>query len=194
MAASSAAAPASHRADFRIATASAGARLVADWVVASEDNHGMPFVIVDKPSAQAFVFSPAGRLEAAAPVLLGLAFGDESAPGIGARKLADIRPEERTTPAGRFVASLGADLGEQDVLWVDYDAAISLHRVVAGQPKERRAQRLATPTPNDNRISYGCINVPAAFYDSAIRPAFLGGSGVVYVLPDVRSIRQVFGI
>jgi hypothetical protein len=125
---------------------------------------------------------------------LGLAFGDESAPGIGARKLADIRPEERTTPAGRFVAALGADLGEQDVLWVDYDAAISLHRVVAGQPKERRAQRLATPTPNDNRISYGCINVPAAFYDSAIRPAFLGRSGVVYVLPDVRSIRQVFGI
>ncbi|MDO8456481.1 MAG: hypothetical protein Q7T07_06175, partial [Burkholderiaceae bacterium] len=50
----------------------------------------------------------------------------------------------------------------------------------------------ATPTPLDNRISYGCINVPAEFFKSVVNPAFKGTNGVVYVLPETRSPRQVF--
>ncbi|MDB5417707.1 MAG: L,D-transpeptidase, partial [Phenylobacterium sp.] len=160
-AAPTAAAPAPARADFRDKPASPEARSIADWVTAAADNHGMPFVIIDKVQARLFVFSPDGRLRGASAALLGLARGDDSVPGIGDRKLSTIRPEERTTPAGRFIASLGADLGVKDVLWVDYADAISLHRVITTKPKERRLQRLATPTPADNRISYGCINVPA---------------------------------
>jgi hypothetical protein len=75
---------------------------------------------------------------------------------------------------------------------VDYANAISLHRVITTKPKERRLQRLATPTPADNRISYGCINVPAKFYDTVVQPAFTGASGVVYILPEVRSLSAVF--
>ena len=44
----------------------------------------------------------------------------------------------------------------------------------------------------DNRISYGCINVPANFYDTVVRPAFTGANGIVYILPEVRSIKEVF--
>ncbi|MDB5492901.1 MAG: hypothetical protein JWP86_238 [Phenylobacterium sp.] len=190
--AATAAAQAPARADFRDKPASPEARSVADWVTASGDNHGMPFVIIDKVQARLFVFSPDGRLRGASAALLGLARGDDSVPGIGDRKLSTIRPEERTTPAGRFIASLGADLGVKDVLWVDYADAISLHRVITTKPKERRLQRLATPTPADNRISYGCINVPARFYDSVVRPAFTGTNGVVYILPEVRSLASVF--
>lgn len=180
------------RAAFMAQPASPAARAVADWVVGSGDNRGLPFVIVDKAAARLFVFRPDGHLSGAAAALLGLARGDDSVPGIGQRKLASIRPEERTTPAGRFVASLGADLGDKDVVWVDYDAAISLHRVVTSNRKERRLQRLASPTILDNRISYGCINVPAKFYDSVVRPAFLRSSGIVYILPEVRPLAQVF--
>lgn len=179
-------------ADFQAQPASRPARDIADWVVASGDNHGMAFVVIDKAQARLFVFSPEGRLRGASAALLGLARGDDSVPGIGERKLADIRPQERTTPAGRFVASLGSDLGIKDVVWVDYANAISLHRVITTKPKERRLQRLATPTPADNRISYGCINVPAKFYDTVVRPAFTGASGVVYILPEVRSLSAVF--
>ena len=50
-------------------------------------------------------------------VMLGLAHGDDSVPGIGQHKLSSITPEERTTPAGRFVASLGNDLGKKNVVW-----------------------------------------------------------------------------
>ena len=172
---------------------SPAAQQLADWVMDSADNHQRPFVIVDKAQARVFVFDARGQLRGAAPALLGLAVGDDSGPGIGERKLSSIRPEERTTPAGRFVASLDRNLHGDEILWVDYDTAISLHRVVTSQPKERRAERLATPTPLDNRISYGCINVPAPFYDNVVSPAFTGTDGIVYVLPETRSAREVFG-
>ena len=55
-------------------------------------------------------------------------------------------------------------------MWVDYDAAVSMHRVITSNPAERRLQRLASPTPKDNRISYGCINLPAAFFDKVLSP------------------------
>jgi hypothetical protein len=166
---------------------------MADWVVDSGDNHGMPFAIVDKAQAKVFVFKADGRLRGAAAALLGLAQGDDSVPGIGNRKLSTIRPEERTTPAGRFVASLDRNLKGEEILWVDYDAAISMHRVITSNPKERRAQRLASPSLVDKRISYGCINVPVKFYENVLSPAFTGTDGVVYVLPETRSAREVFG-
>ncbi|HEY8571482.1 L,D-transpeptidase [Phenylobacterium sp.] len=172
--------------------ASDAARQVADWVVGAGDNARLPFVIVDKVQARVFVFDPSGQLRGAAPALLGLAVGDESVPGIGARKLSTIRPEERTTPAGRFVAALGPELGHKDVVWIDYDAAVSLHPVVTGNAKERRLQRLATASPADNRISFGCINVPAAFYASVVTPTFKGTEAVVYILPETRPLGAFF--
>ena len=181
------------RADFKRKFASHETRYVADWVVYSGDNRSMPFAIVDKVDAKVFVFYPNGRLRGTAPVLIGQARGDDSVPGIGDRKILSIRFEERITPAGRFVASLDRNLRGEDILWVDYDAAISMHRVHTNKPKERRLQRLASPTPLDHRISYGCINVPVKFYDNIVRPAFTGTNGIVYVLPETRSAREVFG-
>lgn len=187
-------APHPKRANFKREHKSRDARHVADWVVDSGDNHGMPFIIVDKMDAKVFVLDADGQLRGAAPALLGLARGDDSIPGIGDRELSSMRPEERTTPAGRFVASLGYNFHGKDILWVDYDTALSLHRVITTKPKERRLQRLATPTPLDNRISYGCINVPAKFYNNVVSPAFAGTYGIVYVLPETRSNSEVFSL
>jgi hypothetical protein len=177
------------RVNFEREPASREAMQKADWVVDSGDNRRMPFVIVDKTDAKVFVFYADGRLRGAAPALLGLAIGDEAIPGIGSRKLSSIRPEERTTPAGRFVAALGRNMHGKEILWVDYDGAVGIHPVVTTNPKERRLQRLASPTPLDHRISYGCINVPAKFFNKVVRPAFTGTNGIVYVLPETRSTR-----
>jgi len=185
-------APHPKRAEFEQEHKSRNAQHLADWVVDSGDNRGMPFVIVDKIDAKAFVFNADGRLRGAAPVLLGLARGDDAIPGIGDMKLSDIRPEERVTPAGRFVASLGLNFHGKDVLWVDYDGAVSMHRVVTHNPKERRLERLASRNPLDHRISYGCINVPVKFYEDVVSPSFTGTHGIVYVLPDTRSISEIF--
>ena len=177
------------KANFEGESASSDAREKADWVVNSGDNQTMPFVIIDKKDAKVFVFDPDGCLRGASPALLGLAIGDKAVSGIGSRKLSSIRPEERTTPAGRFVAALGRNLHGKEILWVDYDGAVSIHPVVTSKPAERRAERLATPTPLDNRISYGCINVPAKFFKKVVLPAFKGTNGVVYVLPESRQPR-----
>jgi hypothetical protein len=185
-------APHPRRANFEGEHKSRNAQRVADWVVHSGDNRGMPFVIVDKMDAKVFVFGANGQIRGAAPALLGLARGDDSMPDIGNQKLSDIRPEERTTPAGRFVASLGYNFHGKDVLWVDYDLAISLHRVITSNPTEHRLQRLATPTPLDNRISYGCINVPEKFYNNVVSPAFAETYGIAYVLPESRSNSEIF--
>lgn len=190
--AQAAAAQPAPRAAFQAEAASAAVRTLADWVVASGDSQGLPFVIVDKVEARVFVFAPKGELRGATPALLGLARGDVSARGIRDRPLASIEPGERTTPAGRFVADRGRNSGDQDILWIDYALAVSLHPVVTSNPKEQRLQRLATPSAADNRISYGCINVPAAFYRTVVVPAFTQTSGIVYILPEVLPIRQVF--
>ncbi len=180
------------RADFRGEYRSNVAQQIADWVVHFGDNLGMPFVIIDKTDARVFVFHADGRLHGAAPVLLGLAVGDDVVPGIGNKKLSEILPNERTTPAGRFLARLGPNFNKKEVLWVDYENSVSLHRVVTNNPVERRIQRLATPTPTDNRISYGCINVPVEFFDAVVSPTFRDKNGMVYVLPETRSIGEIF--
>ena len=171
----------------------ADARHLVQWIAQSHDNANGPFLIVDKRNARVLVFDASARLVDDAPVLLGAARGDDSVPGIGERKIADIKPFERTTPAGRFEAEAGRNLQGEDIVWVDYDAAVSMHRVRATNPRERRLERLATPTVADNRISYGCINVPAVFFNARISPLFRDGRhAVVYVLPETRALAQTF--
>ena len=60
----------------------------AQRAVATGDSAQRPFAIVDKRNARVFVFDADGRLRGDAPVLLGLARGDRSVPGIGERKMA----------------------------------------------------------------------------------------------------------
>lgn len=181
-----------NRAYFGHALASSDARHTADWIVDSADNKDRPFMVVDKKNTRVYLFDAGGRIQGEAPALLGMARGDHTVPGIGDREYADMPPEARTTPAGRFIAEMGVNARGEDIVWVDYDAAVSLHRVVTSNAKERRLQRLATPTPLDNRISYGCINVPVQFYEKVVRPAFTGRGGIVYVLPEIRTLRDVF--
>ena len=180
------------RADFAGEAASAEVRRIAHWALHSGDHAGMPYMIVDKIDARVFVFDKAGRLQGAGPALLGMERGDGTAQGMGERKLSAIAPQERTTPAGRFVASLARDLKGQEILWIDYDSALALHRVAKGTAVERRAERLQSATAQDNRISYGCINVAVPFYERVVSPAFTQSSGVVYILPETRPAQEVF--
>src|SRR4051812_36456544 len=183
----SSAQPRPARADFRGLSAPIAVRRMADWVVTSADNAGLSFVVIDKKDAEVFVFDRQGQIVGAAPALLGLAVGDDSAPGIGDKPLSAIPPKDRTTPAGRFVAYLGHGSDKSNILWVDYKDNIALHRVVTGKPTDHRLQRLATPTPLDNRISFGCINVPVDFFERIVLPAFKSTKGIVYILPEIKA-------
>jgi hypothetical protein len=173
-------------------SASAEVKRVAHWVIESGDNTGLPFLLIDKVNAQVLAFSPAGHLRGTAPVLLGMARGDRMlAPNEAT--MSEMPPEVRITPAGRFVAYLAIDSLGKQLLVLDYAASLSLHAVVKGTPQEHRAERLNSVTSDDNRISFGCINVPTAFYATVVSPTFTNTKGVVYVLPETSPAGDLFG-
>ena len=164
---------------------------LAGWVVAARDSHGYPFAVIDKAAAQILVFGRDGRLRGAAPGLVGSAVGDHAAPGIAGLALREIPGRDRTTPAGRFVGGYGPSIDAGRVLWVDYESAVSIHPTATGVPAEKRTERLASPSPDDNRVTHGCINVAPDFYQQIILPTFERG-GVFYILPDATPIAETF--
>lgn len=171
---------------------SESAARVAEWVAASGDHGTAPYIIVDKAAAALFLFDRKGQPVGAVPVLIGAMPGDEATPGIGSKRLEEIGPAERTTPAGRYLARFGVAAGRQRVLWVDYATSVAIHPIPPGSAAERRRERLLSPEIVDNRITFGCINVPRAFYARSIAPLFRRKGGYVYVLPDTRSLETVF--
>jgi hypothetical protein len=179
-----------HLADLRGEPASNDVRRMANWIAVSHDNGTRAFAILDKQQAKVFLFGPDARLRAATPALLGAAHGDDTVPGIGDKPLKDVKPEEKTTPAGRFVAEVGRSSSRgEDVVWVDYDAAVSMHRIIK---VPERLKAMATPDVADNRMSFGCINLPDAFYEGQLRPAIDRQGLVVYILPETRTIERTF--
>jgi hypothetical protein len=179
-------------ADFRDATPTPDARHMADWVVARHDNGRMPFVVLDKRDARLYVFKPNGVLVGDTPVLLGSAHGDDTFPGIGDVPINQVKPYQRTTAAGRFVTRPGLDADHTDVVWLDYDAALAMHRVINKVKAEHRLEHLANPDPKARRISWGCINIPIPFFDAYISPVFGKQRGVTYVIPERKSFAEVF--
>jgi hypothetical protein len=179
--------------EFAGERASDDTRYVASWVLAIADNEGQPFAIVDKRDARIYIFEPDGQLIGASAALLGTDLGDLSVPDIAHRAPASLAPGERTTAAGRFASEPGHNDKGEDIVWVDYDASLAIHRLRPAPPHERRAERLDSSTTADNRISLGCIVVPVAFYESVVRPSLGQRRGVVYVLPESRPVQAMFG-
>jgi hypothetical protein len=180
-------------ADFGNETAPPDVVHVANWVSYTHNSGKKAFVLIDKKQAQMYVFDPQGKLKSHAPILLGKAIGDDSAPGIGDKPLSQIKENEKTTPAGRFLAQLGRNTHNDDIIWIDYKAAVSMHRLRKVSEQEHRAERLASPEVSDNRISYGCVNVPPAFFDSTLKPTVVKQGAYVYVLPETMTPQQKFG-
>lgn len=172
---------------------SEAASRVMTWVGGAGDNHGLPWAVIDKTQATMFLFDGKGKQVAAAPVLIGIAPGDEASPGVGSKKLADLGPAEKTTPAGRYLAKFGLPVAGERVLWVDYATSVAIHPIPTDAgAREKRRERMLSPDPADNRITFGCINVPKAVYVRQIQPLFRRKGGYVYILPDTKPVEAVF--
>ena len=180
------------RAEFRGHEASNEVQRIADWSVQSADHGGHPFIVVDKMNARLYAFDRFGTLIDQTPVLLGMGVGDKFAPGVLKMDMYKTKPWQRITPAGRYFAEEDRNLAGEIVLWVDYDAGIAIHKLPSKPTKQRRHERIVSPDPAEHRITYGCINVPAAFYDRVVRAYFGPRGGYVYVLPDSTPLNAVF--
>lgn len=174
------------------AAAPSSAAAVANWVISSGDNRGLPFLIVDKLTADVAVFDEGGHLRGRSPALVGMARGDVVVADIGNRPFAKIISSEKITEAGRFFAQFGPSEDMPEVLWLDYKTSLSLHPVITSNPSEKRLERLMSESSDDNRVTFGCINISEEFYRSIIKAVLSSGVGIVYVVPEVRRLGSVF--
>jgi len=172
--------------------ASDDARYVEHWIHAKGDDHGRPFVIVDKKAAHIYVFGAGGKLVGESATILGQSRGDVPVPGAGQKNPSDLLPYERKTPAGRFESQPGRNLHGEPVVWVDYDTGIAIHRVRPGISQMQRVNSLATEDPNNKRLSLGCVVVPEEFFWSVVIPTMGHSHGVVYVLPEDEPVQALF--
>ena len=172
--------------------ASADARYVEHWIREKGDDHGRPFVIVDKKAARIFVFGAGGRLVGESSTILGQSRGDVPVPGAGQKNLSDLLPYERKTPAGRFESQPGRNLHGEPVVWVDYDTGIAIHRVRPGISQMQRVNSLATEDPTNKRLSLGCVVVLEEFFWLVVILTMGHTYGVVYVLPEDEPVQALF--
>jgi len=172
--------------------ASADARYAEHWIREKGDDHGRPFVIVDKKAARIYVFGAGGALVGMSSTILGQSRGDVPVPGAGQKNPANLLPFERRTPAGRFESQPGRNLNGEPVVWVDYDTGIAIHRVRPGMSQSQRLSNLATDDPGNKRMSLGCVVVPEPFFVSVVLPTLGHGRGTVYVLPEDVPVQAMF--
>jgi len=172
--------------------ASEDARYVEHWIHEKGDDHGRPFVIVDKKAARIYVFGAGGKLVGDSSTILGQSHGDVPVPGAGQKDPSRLLPYERKTPAGRFESLPGKNLHGEPVVWVDYDTGIAIHRVRPGISQMQRDASLATEDPNNKRLSLGCVVVPEEFFWSVVLPTMGNVRGTVYVLPEDGPVQAMF--
>jgi len=172
--------------------ASEDALFAEHWIRTEGDNHDRPFAIVDKKAARIYVFGPKGQLVGASSTILGLARGDVPVPGAGQKDPSKLLPFERKTPAGRFASQPGRNLNGEDVVWVDYDTGIAIHRVRPGRSQTTRLHSLATDATDDKRLSAGCVVVPVEFFTDVVMAALGHVRGIVYVLPEDTPVQAMF--
>ena len=168
-----------------MAALSADTATLARRVLQGGDAAGRPLAIVDKRQAQMGVFDAQGRLAGVSRVLIGRTPGDKSVAGVGERTQAGrLLPGDATTSAGRFSSQPGRNLEGEAIVWLDYDAALAIHRLRPGPAARDRQRRLDTRSPSDNRISAGCVVVPTAFYEAVVEPLLGQQPGLVYIIPE----------
>lgn len=172
------------------------ARMVANYMQAAGYE---TLVVLDKNNAELLVIDK-GEVVMRSPALYGKGKGE------------DVSNDPNTTPAGIFA------LREYSVSTRDYAGGLALgflntknssyiiHPTYQRLREQRRDERLASPTPDDNAISFGCVNVPYDFYNSMT--AYLKGKTTVrlsqagyvtalprfVVLPKVQSLSETANI
>jgi hypothetical protein len=162
---------------------------LARRVLQQADHGHRAFAIVDKRAAVMAVYDGDGTLAGVSTVLLGRTPGDQSVPGVGHRtQLGQLQQVDLTTPAGRFDSQPGRNLSGEAVVWIDYGAALAIHRLRAGHSRIDRARRLASDDPRDKRISAGCVVVPEACVVSVVQPLVGLRQAVVYDKPEGQSV------
>ena len=166
----------------RIAGVSQEASNTINWVKATHDNNGKVFVVADKNEGKIHVVDSNGKVLDTQNAIFGRNKSNDNV--------------ANSTPSGRFklqkaLTTKAADkkIFGSDVLTLTDTATgkditkadggvIAMHRL---WNKPERVKAINSATASDNYMSAGCINVPTAFYNSAVDN--LDGA-MVYILDN----------
>lgn len=161
--------------------------LYNDSVMSSENKTIEPYVIADKPTATVFLFDSQNNIIAKFPALFGQAKGE--APN-SADANSDIAGSGATTPAGSYKMSLGKNMKAQDlnlyhgkIFRIEGTSNLAFHITYPGELAER-TKALKTKTTEDNRMSWGCINISEENFDKYVTPYLSKDNQKLYITPD----------
>lgn len=166
----------------QIAGVSQEASNTINWVKATHDNNGKVFVVADKNEGKIHVVDNNGKVIDTQNAIFGRNKSNDNV--------------ANSTPSGRFklqkalttkaadkkvfgsdVLTLTDTVTGKDITKAD-GGVIAMHRL---WNKPERVKAINSATATDNYMSAGCINVPTAFYNSAVDS--LDGA-MVYILDN----------
>lgn len=166
----------------QIAGVSQEASNTINWVKATHDNNGKVFVVADKNEGKIHVVDNNGKVIDTQNAIFGRNKSNDNV--------------ANSTPSGRFklqkalttkaadkkifgsdVLTLTDTVTGKDITKAD-GGVIAMHRL---WNKPERVKAINSATSSDNYMSAGCINVPTAFYNSAVDN--LDGA-MVYILDN----------
>lgn len=166
----------------QIAGVSQEASNTINWVKATHDNNGKVFVVADKNEGKIHVVDSNGKVLDTQNAIFGRNKSNDNV--------------ANSTPSGRFklqkalttkaadkkifgsdVLTLTDTVTGKDITKAD-GGVIAMHRL---WNKPERVKAINSATASDNYMSAGCINVPTAFYNSAVDN--LDGA-MVYILDN----------
>jgi len=152
------------------------------------------YVIVDKPRATMYLIGKDRKLITSMPVLLGQMKGEME-------NLADSDSNiayQATTPTGKYtmgqkgtgrlgqyfssIVSSDSVLYKGKIFTIHGSDNLAIHITYPGE-LEKRTRALETPTVDDNRLSWGCINLSEENYDKYAKNNFFEGE-FLFIIPD----------
>jgi hypothetical protein len=145
---------------------------------------GKWFMVADKPNGMLHIFKEDGSHALSDPTLYGKDKGDVM------EAVSSLEGGAKITPAGKFTLKTMKSeyAGKQMLVLVeskDSTGYIAIHAADVSTPSENRLGRLDTPTAEDNRVSYGCINTKHdTFVDKIVPNIDSLDGGLIFVLPE----------
>lgn len=126
-------------------------------------------LIADKKGGSIYVYNNETQQLLSNPAL----FGKNKADKVDLTIYDSRKPSANITPAGEFnvMQHFSLRLNEPIISFIRGSHKIAaIHPLWMKNPNQHRPQRLKSKTPDDNRITNGCINVdPDFFYDVLVK-------------------------
>ena len=143
------------------------------------------YVIIDKPDATLSIIGADKKLIGQMPVLLGQTKGET--PNM-ADPYSDVAVQA-TTPAGKYTMGKFGIIKEDFIAYkgkvfsIYGSGALALH-ITYPPEKEKRTEALNTSTPDDNRLSWGCINISEEMWAKYIEGNIKDRGTCLFITPD----------